>query len=264
MERLALQQEILLEHEEAERLKELNHLKSYFVSSVSHDMKTPLTAIKMFTELLQSKPRSREETREYLQIIDGESDRLTRLINNVLDFSTIERGIKQYTFSDVDLNTTLRSALAVMNYQFSSAGFCIRQHLHPGDLPVRGDPDALMEAILNVLSNAMKYSPDRKEIEITTFLENGFGGICIRDRGIGIPEKGRERIFEPFFRSSHERTAGEGIGLGLAVVKHAIDAHGGSIRVESREGEGSSFTLLIPSINTSQPDQSSNEENPHH
>ncbi len=248
VERLVLQRELLFEHAEAQRLDELNRLKSYFVSSVSHDLKTPLTSIKLFAELLrtaQALPPAR--AKEYLEIIEGESERLTRLINNVLDFAKIERGVKEYRFAEVDLNEIVRQTLCSMQYQFRMQQFTVNTDYTADPLILQADADALTEAIINLVSNALKYSSDRREITVSTSLRDGRAALAVSDRGIGIPSADLDHLFEPFFRarSGKIRTTA-GAGLGLSVVKHIVDAHGGTIEVESTVGEGSSFTLVLP------------------
>jgi len=247
LERLMLQEKVLLEHAETERLEELNKMKSLFVSSVSHDMKTPLTSIRMFAELLRTKPRPDKEAKNFLQIIEAETDRLTRLINNVLDFSKIERGVKEYRFEDVELNDQTRRALESMSFQFSTERVDLKKELFPEDLVIRADRDALMEAVLNLLTNAVKYTPENKVIDVSTGVEDSKAFIRIADNGIGISPAEVEKIFQPFYRAPEGRDRGVGgVGLGLSIVKHIMDAHHGFVRVESVPGKGSSFMLLFP------------------
>jgi signal transduction histidine kinase len=247
MKRIALQQELLLKQEEARRLEELSQLKSFFVSSVSHDLKTPLTSIKMFAELLRSnKKLAAKGAGDYLEIIEGEADRLTRLINNVLDFAKMERGVKEYHFSEVGVNEVVSTVLRSMAYQFKMGKFKVHMHISSRAYRIRADADALAEAVINLLSNAMKYSGERKELSVSTFCEKGYVGVSVKDCGIGIPEDKLENIFNPFYRVDDKQTQRVGgVGLGLSIVKHVIDAHGGKIEVSSSPGEGSTFTLLF-------------------
>jgi two-component system phosphate regulon sensor histidine kinase PhoR len=249
LNRIALQETLLLEHGEAQRLEELNRLKSYFVSSVSHDLKSPLTSIKMFAELLRTDPKiSPDAAKEYLGIIEGESERLTRLINNVLDFSKIERGIKEYHFGGVDLNDAVTHVLTLMRYQCAMAHCRVETALADEPMAIRADGDAVIEALINLLANALKYSGDRKCISVRTFVrDEGLLAVSVEDKGFGIPSEDRQRIFEPFFRVKEgQRHGAGGIGLGLAIVKHIVDAHGGNIEVVSEVGKGTTFTLLFP------------------
>ncbi len=257
IERLMLQEKLLLEHAESQRLDELNRLKSYFVSSVSHDLKTPLTSIRMFAEILREGPAiPSERTKEYLGIIEGESERLTRLINNVLDFAKIERGVKEYRFTDVDLHQLIHRTLCSLEYQFKMEKVKLTTSFCEGLPHLSADPDAITEALINLLSNAMKYSREAKEISLATFKRDGWIGIRIADRGIGIAAVDLEHIFEPFFRAREGKSHGAGgAGLGLSLVKHIIDAHGGTIEVESRPGAGSTFTILLPLKEHTEPPQ---------
>jgi signal transduction histidine kinase len=247
-ERLNLQQDLSAERAEAERLEELSRLKSYFVSSVSHDLKTPLTSIRMFAELLRTKSELPAGTAdEYLKIIEGESERLTRLINNVLDFAKIEQGIKEYAFRESDLNDIVLKMMAVMQYQFTIAKCETSCDLAEGSLHFVSDPDAILEALLNLVSNSLKYSGDHKRIHLSTASTGEEVSVAVEDNGFGIDPAECESIFEPFRRVRNDRTASRGgAGLGLSVVKDIVKAHQGNIRVRSEPGGGSTFTLVFP------------------
>ncbi|MCI0330497.1 MAG: ATP-binding protein [candidate division Zixibacteria bacterium] len=248
MERINLQQKLLLEQAEARRLEELNRLKSYFVSSVSHDLKTPLTSIKMFAEILRSKKGlAPAESEEYLEIIEGESERLARLINNVLDFARVEQGVKEYHFTEFDVNEGVERVLRALAYQFKMEGCGLETRLSLERLVVPADPDAFFEAVENLLSNALKYSLEEKKVTVSTFRSDRRAAVRVEDCGIGISAEDLPHIFEPFFRGKNERAqeAG-GAGLGLALVKHMVELHGGKIEVESAPGRGSTFTLFFP------------------
>lgn len=248
IQRIILQRKLFVERESAQRMRELNQLKSYFVSSVSHDLKTPLTSIRMFAELLRTKkhlPPSRVQ--EYLAIIEGESERLTRLINNVLNFARMERGIKEYRFSDVAIDELVERVLHTMDYQLTIGHFSVRSMLRAGNPVLSADPDALTDALINLLTNAMKYSADRKEITVSTFRQDGSVAIQVKDHGIGIAPDEIGHIFEPFYRTPGGKESGAGgAGLGLSLVKHIVDAHRGRIDVRSAPGGGSEFTLYFP------------------
>jgi signal transduction histidine kinase len=223
-------------------------LKSLFVSTVSHDLKTPLTSIKIIAELMQQKKDLPAAwLKEYAELIEGETDRLTRLINNVLNFSKIERGIKDYNFSTIYLNDIVRNTLRIMKYQLKSQNVTVKMSLLENEEPVQGDADALTEVIINLISNAVKYSLERREIHIATWIEKGEAALSVQDFGIGIPAEKIESIFEPYYRVKSERAERvSGIGLGLSIVKHILDAHHCRIAVKSVVGEGSTFTLYFP------------------
>ncbi len=242
-ERLQLQQRLLRQRHEAERLRELNRMKSYFVSGVSHDLKTPLTSISMFAELLEDQmPDERGEARRSIEIIRGECGRLARLINNVLDFTRLERGTLQYSMTGSDLNRITERAFENMEYQMGIGGFTCSLELHPEPLPVLADADAILEALTNLLSNAMKYSGIRRDIALRTSRDGRHCSVEVTDHGLGIRDEEIPHLFEPYYRSRDDivQKLG-GVGLGLSLVKHIVDAHHGQITVESAHGAGSTF-----------------------
>jgi signal transduction histidine kinase len=248
IDRIKLQEELIIEHIQSERLEELNKMKSLFVSNVTHELKTPLTSIKMFAELLKEKKIfESEKSQEYLEIIEGESDRLRRLIDNVLDFAKIERGIKTYEMSLVDFNGISLEVLKLMQYQFKMSMIDLKTDLDPDENLINADKDAVEEAMMNILSNAIKYSEQNTSVTVSTFKRNGFVCFQVADEGIGISELDLKNIFNPFFRTKDKDIIkAEGTGLGLSIVKHIVDAHGGKIEVESKPGRGTTFTLLFP------------------
>jgi signal transduction histidine kinase len=243
-----LQQTVIAEQLEKNRLKELNDLKSYFVSIVTHELKTPLTSIKMFTELIEGSPRlQRRKRNEYLGIIKGESDRLSRLIDNVLDISKIEKGMKEYRFTAVDLNECVKEALATMQFQLTLHGFACRTHVSRRRLMLHADRDAVIEIIINLLSNAIKYSPHKKSVTVLTRQTTHGPLLSVEDRGVGIAPADLEKIFEPFERTDAALVRHTpGTGLGLALVKHIAEAHKARVDVESTPGKGTRFSITFP------------------
>ncbi|HSP87862.1 MAG TPA: HAMP domain-containing sensor histidine kinase, partial [Ignavibacteriaceae bacterium] len=247
MERNKYQKELLTEHLEKQKLEELNEMKSFFVSSVSHDLKTPITSIKIFTDMLKTLNKSSEKALDYLNIIEGESDRLTRLIDNVLDYTKIEKGIKEYIFEKVSLELVVKETLEILEYSVKMHKFDCQVIYNKNENFICIDKDAVKEALINLISNAIKYSGEKKKICIRTFNENGFGCIEVQDSGIGISQEELKNIFEPFFRSKYLKGKKVGgTGIGLSIVKHIMDAHKGKIEVKSELGKGSCFTLLFP------------------
>lgn len=248
LDRIHLQRKLIFEQIEKARLQELNELKSYFVSSVSHELKTPLTSIKMFTELIENTPKLKKEKRdEYLEIIKGESSRLSRLIDNVLDITKIEKGIKEYIKTDVDINECVLDAVKIMEYQLKLNGFECKTKLTSGNSIITANKDAIEEVLINLISNSIKYSGSKKNITISTRLEKGMVILFVEDKGMGIAEEDLKKIFEPFERTNSKiarNTAGT--GLGLALVKHIADAHNAKLNVQSKLGSGSKFSLAIP------------------
>lgn len=244
VERIKLQEEIITEKLEAEKQIELNKQKSLFVSSVSHDLKTPITSIKLFTEkIMEEEKNISDKTLINLRIITGESDRLTKLINNVLDFSKIEKGIKNYNFRKISLNEVVKKVLSTMQYIFAINQFNVHTEIGVFNDCIDGDEDALIEALENVITNSIKYSNERKEIFIKTYQTNDYACIMISDKGKGINQEDLNKIFEPYVRSN---TSTEGTGLCLAIVKHIVDAHTGKIQIHSQAGKGTDFEICLP------------------
>ncbi len=226
----------------------LAEAKSTFVSNVSHELKTPLALIRLFAETLElGRVRSSDKAREYYRIISNESRRLTQLINNILDFSRIEAGRKEYQFETTNVADVVREVVETYQYPLENAGFEIVTYIEP-DLPaVRIDRDAMSQAVLNLVNNAVKYSDEVKHIDIRVRSRGSSVAVEVADKGIGIPGAEQEKIFEKFYRIStglvHDR---KGSGLGLALVRHIVKAHSGEIVVDSTPGRGSRFTVLIP------------------
>jgi signal transduction histidine kinase len=223
-------------------------LRSQFVSSVSHELKTPLTSIRMFAETLRLGRSADAGTQaEYLETIVNESERLTRLLNNVLDFSKIEQGKKIYRFAPTVLPEVIEATVRTMQYALGQQGFHLQVDIENDLPPVRADRDALEQAILNLLTNAVKYSGESRKIELRLHQEDGHAVIQVVDRGVGVPLQEQSRIFEKFYRvQTPENLLIPGTGLGLTLVEHIAKAHGWRVQVESTPGKGSTFSLRIP------------------
>ena len=223
-------------------------LRSDFVSSVSHELKTPLTAIRMFAEILSSElVPDRAVTADYLDTIVGESERLTRLLNNVLDLSQIEQDQKIYSPEPCSLAEIAARAARALEYPLSRDGFHLDLDLDDRLPPVSVDKDAVEQAVLNLLTNAMKYSGTSREIGLSLGRQNGHAVISVSDRGVGIPPEAQSQVTEKFYRvRSPENERVPGTGLGLTIVEHTARAHGGYLTLESAPGEGSTFSLHLP------------------
>jgi signal transduction histidine kinase len=229
---------------------EVSRMKSEFVSNVSHEFKTPLALIRMFGETLDSGIVDDEKKRrEFYSIIRKESERLTHLINNVLDFSRMDTGVKEYNFEIADLVRVVLSCLEAYKFHIRDLGFEfeVENDINGDMLMARIDKDAISQALLNLLSNAVKYSEDKKYIRVRISRNSTSALISVTDHGIGIPKKELKKIFDKFYRvtAMNAKQTG-GSGLGLTLVKNIVEAHGGSVEVESEIGNGSTFTLLIP------------------
>ncbi|MEN3370155.1 MAG: two-component system, OmpR family, phosphate regulon sensor histidine kinase PhoR [Verrucomicrobiota bacterium] len=232
---------------DARRQLALAQQKTDFVSNVSHELKTPLTSIRMFAEMMQSGSAAEEKRPQYLRIIVAEAERLSRLINNVLDFARLERKQKRYDFRPVDLHAVLARTWEGHELHLREQGFATNWQAAPPPYPVRGDEDALAQIIVNLLSNAEKYSADRKEIELHSYLTEDSVHVSVLDRGSGVPAGEETKIFEAFYRAHDSLASGiQGSGLGLTLAQRLAKEHGGEITYQAREGGGSNVTLRLP------------------
>ncbi|MGH7357018.1 MAG: sensor histidine kinase, partial [Candidatus Rokuibacteriota bacterium] len=230
------------------RETEMARLKSDFVANVSHDLKTPLSVIRMFGETLEMGRVTDEARRqEYYRVITREGERLSRLIDNVLDFSRIESGRRRYDVVPTAVEPVIRETLEAFAYPLEQQGFKVEVSVAPDLGPVPMDADAIGQALANLVDNAIKYSADDKALAIDARVVDGRLALSVTDRGIGVPTEEQGRIFEKFYRAGRSDTQGRrGSGVGLALVRHVALAHGGTVTVESEPGAGSRFTLWLP------------------
>jgi len=226
----------------------LARLKSDFVSNVSHELRTPLALIRLYAETLElGRISTQEKKLEYYGIIRKESERLTALINNILDFSRIEAGRKEYDFRETDIAELVRNTLDSYRYQIEQQGFALEEHIDPSIPPVRVDREAIARALVNLVNNALKYSDRDKFLRVKLYRANANLKLEVVDRGIGIDRNEQARIFEKFYRTCDPLVHNtKGSGLGLSLVQHITLAHGGHVEVESAPGRGSKFTMTLP------------------
>jgi signal transduction histidine kinase len=224
----------------------LTRLKTDLVAAVSHELKTPLASMRLLVDaLLDDSQFDPKKTREYLQLIAGENVRLTRLIENFLTFSRIERNRQRFEFRPARPADVVQSAVAAVRERFQ--GCALDVHLE-ADLPeIHADEDALVTVLLNLLDNAYKYTRDDRRIALRAWRENGSVLFAVEDNGIGIPAREHRRIFRRFYQVDR-RLAREtgGCGLGLSIVEFIVRAHGGTVGVRSKPGAGSTFTVSLP------------------
>ena len=225
----------------------LARLKSDFVSNVSHELRTPLSLIRLYAETLEmGRLTSPEKYQEYYRIIRKESERLTALINNILDFSRIEAGRKEYDFRETDMSELVHNTLDSYRYQLEQSGFQFEEKIDDVP-PMRVDREAMARSLLNLVNNALKYSQDRKYIGVNLYRDNGSVKLEVVDQGIGIPHQEQQKIFEKFYRVGDPLVHNtKGSGLGLSLVRHIVQAHGGEVSVDSAPGQGSKFTIVLP------------------
>lgn len=246
---VALLSGIILALRAAQRQMRLSQMKTDFVSNVSHELRTPLASIRVFGEFLKmGRVTEEEKIREYGEYIETESRRLTQLVNNILDFSRIESGRKTYDFELTNPCEMVHSTLRTFDVQLKQRGFCVKVKELESPLPaVFVDAEAIAQALINLLDNAVKYSGTAREIEIRLARENGFVCIGVHDEGIGLSREDQQKVFEKFYRVCtglvHES---RGSGLGLSLVKHIVEAHKGRVTVESEPNRGSTFTIYLP------------------
>ena len=223
-------------------------LKSEFVAALSHDLRRPLTSIRMFSEMLKEGLAATEDKKkEYYNIISNESEQLTDLANNILDFSRIERGRKKYSFEYRDISKVAAETVRNFKAHMGQSGERIVLNMESNLPGFKMDAYAISQALTNLLSNAVKYSPPDSPIEVNVIKKQADVAIEVIDKGMGILKKEHKKIFEKFYRASQQDTDVEGTGLGLTLVKYAVEAHGGRVELDSAPGKGSKFSLILPS-----------------
>jgi signal transduction histidine kinase len=226
----------------------LTQLRNDLVANVTHELKTPLSSMRLLVETLLNSPQLHEQTvREYLDLIARENVRLSRLIDNFLTFSRIERNKYTFDFKEVPAAAIAESAVSAVRERFNAPGCRFEVRIAP-DLPkVVADADAMVTALLNLLDNAYKYSGEEKQIALTADAGNGSVAYSVKDNGIGLSPRDRKRIFKRFYQVDQNFRGGGGCGLGLSIVQFVVSAHHGTVRVESEPGRGSTFIISIPS-----------------
>jgi len=239
---------IILTIRATDREARLAEAKSNFVANVSHELKTPLSLLSLFSEILElGRVKNDEKKIEYYQIIRHESRRLNKMIDNILDFSKIEAGRKTYKFVDGDIGEVIDDVLSSYRYQIVNSGFEVQKNIPASLPPVLIDRDAMAQAISNLVDNAIKYSGTVKQLSITAEALGSKLSVEIADQGIGIPRVEQAKVFEKFYRVGDGMVHDvKGSGLGLSLVKHIIEAHKGTLSVESEVGKGSRFTIVLP------------------
>jgi len=236
------------------REMELVALKSDFVSNVSHELRTPLALIRMYAETLEmGRVKTEKKKKEYYSVILHETERLTRLINNILNFSRMESHSRKFNFRAANINDVIESVLTIYSYQFEQLKFHVELSLDKKLPAILIDEEAIAEALHNLIDNAIKYSDNDRFLRITTSTDKRHIIITVEDRGIGISPEHHQKIFEKFYRVSHDLTrhgglvhTAKGSGLGLAIVQHIINSHGGTISIQSEVGKGSTFIIHLP------------------
>jgi signal transduction histidine kinase len=226
----------------------LTQLRNDLVANVTHELKTPLASMRLLVDtLLNSQPLHEQTAREYLQLIAQENLRLSRLIDNFLTFSRMERNKYAFGFKEVPATDIVEGAITAVRERFNAPGCQFETRIDPNLPSVVADADALVTAVVNLLDNAYKYSGEEKQITLSASAENGSVFFAVKDNGIGLSPRDTKRIFKRFFQVDQRLSrSGGGCGLGLSIVKFIVTAHHGSVRVESQPGRGSTFTIVLP------------------
>jgi len=233
------------------RQMRLNRLKNDFIATVSHELKTPLASMRVLVDtLLEGNYEDEKQATEYLQLICKENKRLSGLIDNFLTFSRMERNKHAFEMVKTSPAAIARDAAEAVKTKFSE-GKCEFQVQIMENLPdVLADQNAMVTVLVNLLDNAYKYSYDDKQIELRVFAENSSVCFCVCDKGIGMSRRSAKKIFKRFYQADRSLSRGaEGCGLGLSIAKFIVDAHKGSISIDSKPGEGSTFIVKLPQVN---------------
>jgi signal transduction histidine kinase len=243
--RVRLREEVVYERATREKLEELGRLKTEFISAVSHELRTPMTSIQSISELLKSGRVADPSRRErLLELMAGECGRLGRFLGNVLDFGRIEQDAKRYEFRETDLGPIVADVAEVVRSAGADAGLELSVEIPDEPVTVRADADAVQQALLNLLDNAVKYGGERKRVSVRLARVEGGAEISVGDSGIGLAAADRDRVFEAFYRAPEAaRHDPKGVGLGLMIVKYIMDSHGGSVAISSEPRRGATFTL---------------------
>jgi signal transduction histidine kinase len=240
--RAVLRQRARQLRDEIRAREEAEQIKDEMIATLSHEFRTPLTSLLGFAELLLERQFSADRSRHFVRIIHDETVRLSRLLDEFLDLERMTAGRQPYAFECVDLRNVLSTTVAVL----STARHQIELDL-PGNLPrVFADPVRLQQVLLNLFSNAMKYSPEADHVLVGAEARDNAVVLWIKDFGIGIPEASLTKVFGKFCRLDGETGGVGGTGLGLAIVKGIVEAHGGRVWAESKVGQGSTFFVLLP------------------
>jgi signal transduction histidine kinase len=248
LERIRLQEEVIYERAEKEKLDELNRLKTEFVSKVSHELRTPMSSIRGLAEVLQAgKIKEKTKREELLDLVASESSRLSRFLHNILDFGKIERQIKTYNFQEAEIQSIVKEVVELFKQRLESEGFVLKTHLAENPVILKIDQDSVKQALTNLIDNAIKYSAKEREIDILLIEKEKQVEVQVKDKGIGIPPEEQKKIFEGFYRHPEaSRHNPEGVGLGLKITRYIMEAHNGEIKVESQSNKGSTFSLIFP------------------
>ncbi|MDZ7722381.1 MAG: HAMP domain-containing sensor histidine kinase [candidate division KSB1 bacterium] len=227
---------------------ELARMKTNFVANVSHELRTPISLIRMYAETLEmGRIEGENKLKKYYRTILAETDRLSKLINNILDFSKIESNKKTYQMVRTDMKDLVEKALHIYHYHLQKNNFELDVHMTEHPVMLKVDPEAVTQAFVNLIDNAIKYSDSSQKIDINLNSHDNDVVLSVSDQGIGIPESEQDKIFDKFYRVGSSTVHNtKGSGLGLSLVKHIMQVHQGEVKLKSKPGEGSTFSLVFP------------------
>jgi two-component system sensor histidine kinase VicK len=239
---------IIIVFQDVTEQQRLDNMRREFVANVTHELKTPKTNIKTYTEtIIQGVIEDREMTTKFLNVVYGECDRMNRIVSDLLQLSQMDYDQKKWNFRKIDLDELLEDVHLKMQISAKDKSHSLKYFVQSGVGEVLGDRDAIEQVILNIVSNAIKYTPEAGEINIQAYTRDHRACIEIEDNGMGIPEKDVPRIFERFYRVDKARSREMGgTGLGLSIAKQILDEHQGDIELESTYGEGTTVRILLP------------------
>ncbi len=248
LERIRLQEEVVFERAEKEKLDELNRLKTEFISGVSHELRTPMSTLHSLADILQEgKIKDRAQRGKLLKLMADECTRLSHFLQNILDAGRIERDSRHYTMEKADLSALILDVAKLFEHRLAKDGFILYKEVPAHPVRLNLDSDAVKQALTNLLDNAIKYSADQKEIRLRLVEKQERVELSVEDKGIGIAPRELKHIFDGFFRGAKARLQNpSGVGIGLKLVKHIMLAHGGTVELTSRTGQGSVFCLVFP------------------
>lgn len=224
----------------------LSEMKSEFVASVSHDLRTPLAKIQLYADTLEAgRVSSQQRVDVYYRVIGSQAKKLAQLLQELMDFSKIEAGVREYAMEHIDLSDVLRATLETFEQDLAQ-GWTLEVDLPGAPVHAMANADGLQQVFNNLISNAIKYSGDDRYLRVTLQTVDGYATLDFTDHGIGIPRREHRKIFKKFYRGAQATSAATGSGIGLAIVHHVVRAHGGTIAVASGAGAGTTFTVRLP------------------
>ena len=237
--------------EDVSELRRLQHIRAAFIDNLSHELRTPLSTVSLLAETLAREAETNDippRMRDRIAKIEVETGHLVQMVNELLDLARIEGGSQLDLADDIDLGRLAESSVERLRLFAERQGVTLVVVVEPGTPRIRGDEARLGQVIVNLVHNAVKFSPDGGEVRVLVGRVPGAVQVAVVDHGIGIAAADRDRVFERFYKADRARVRGGGTGLGLSIARHIVEGHGGRISVESEQGRGSTFSFTIPLV----------------